>query len=387
MAWVFLKLGLTSFGGPIAHVGYFRREFVERRRWLNDVDFGRLLALCQFLPGPASSQLGFSIGLLREGGWGGVAAFTGFTLPSAILMIAFAYLSHDLVGAWGEAIIHGLKLVAVAVVAQGLWGMARSLTPDWPRCLLAASALALMVWAPNALMQLAAVAIGALCGPLACRRVSTPGGETFGLSYSHRLGAVLMAAYGALLACALLGVSGRSEFGQIAAAFYRAGALVFGGGHVVLPLLQQTVVAPGWVDANAFLAGYGAAQAVPGPMFTLAAFLGARWQHGEGGALGALVALLAIFLPGLLLVSGCLPFWSALASHARAVRMLAGVNAVVVGLLAYAFYNPVWMGGIHDGVDVAIAGSGFILLTLARCPALAVVIGCVGVSLLRMATI
>lgn len=385
VAWTFLRLGLTSFGGPIAHISYFRREFVERRHWLDDVHFGRLVALCQFLPGPASSQLGFSIGLLRAGWWGGLAAFIAFTLPSALLMVGFGYASHDLAGPWGQAIVHGLKLVAVAVVAQGLLGMARSLTPDWPRRILAIGALALVALSPALPIQLAAVAIGAVLGPWLCRRVHAPEGDTFALTYGRRIGAALVVAYAGLLAATFADLANGSVRMQLAAAFYRSGALVFGGGHVVLPLLQQTVVSPGWIDPNTFLAGYGAAQAVPGPMFTLAAFLGERWQHGQGGVIGAGVALLAIFLPGLLLVSGALPFWRALGVHDQAARTLAGVNAIVVGLLAYAFYNPVWKSGIHDNVDIAIAFIGFLLLVVARCPTLLIVVGCLAASLLRMA--
>ena len=382
VARVFLRLGLTSFGGPIAHVGYFHREFVQRRRWMDEQHFGQLYALCQFLPGPASSQLGFSIGLLRAGWMGALAAFAGFTLPSALLMFAFAEASGRWAGPWGQAAIHGLKLVAVAVVAQGVLGMARTLCPDRPRALMAAAVIGLVALAPVAWMQLLVVVAGAALGPWACRRVEARNGETFALHYGPRTGAGMLAIHAALLAAALLAAPLLPPLGQVASAFYRTGALVFGGGHVVLPLLKQAVVAPGWIAPDRFLAGYGAAQAVPGPMFTLSAYLGAALRGGSGGVPGASVSLLAIFLPGMLMVSGALPFWRTWASRTRAVRMLAGVNAVVVGLLAYALYDPVWVSAIHGGTDFAVAAIAFVGLVAARWPPLAAVLWCVLASLL-----
>lgn len=379
----FLKLGLTSFGGPIAHLGYFRREFVERRRWLDEEHFGQLLALCQFLPGPASSQLGFSLGLLRAGWLGAIAAFIAFTLPSALLLFAFAALSDRLASPLGQGVIHGLKLVAVAVVAQGVLGMARTLTPDRPRALMAALAAALIAVSASSAMQLLVVAGGAALGPWLCRNVTARQGETFSLHYGRRLGTTLLCAYAVLLLAALTIAPGLPPLGQVAGAFYRTGALVFGGGHVVLPLLKQAVVDPGWVTNDTFLAGYGAAQAVPGPMFTLSAFLGERMQGGYGGTLGAVVSLLAIFLPGLLMVSGSLPFWRALAARDQAARMLAGVNAAVVGLLAAALYNPVWVSAVRDAEDFAIALIAFALLVAARWSPLGVVAWCVVASALR----
>jgi chromate transporter len=379
----FLKLGLTSFGGPIAHLGYFRREFVERRRWLDEERFGQLLALCQFLPGPASSQLGFSLGLLRAGWLGAIAAFIAFTLPSALLLFAFAALSDRLASPLGQGVIHGLKLVAVAVVAQGVLGMARTLTPDRPRALMAALAAALIAVSASSAMQLLVVAGGAALGPWLCRNVTARQGETFSLHYGRRLGTTLLCAYAVLLLAALTIAPGLPPLGQVAGAFYRTGALVFGGGHVVLPLLKQAVVDPGWVTNDTFLAGYGAAQAVPGPMFTLSAFLGERMQGGYGGMLGAVVSLLAIFLPGLLMVSGSLPFWRALAARDQAARMLAGVNAAVVGLLAAALYNPVWVSAVRDAEDFAIALIAFALLVAARWSPLGVVAWCVVASALR----
>jgi len=380
----FLKLGLTSFGGPIAHLGYFHREFVVRRRWLDEDHFAQLLALCQFLPGPASSQLGFSIGLLRAGWLGAIAAFIAFTLPSALLLFAFGELSHLLTGPWGQSVIHGLKLVAVAVVAQGVLAMARTLAPDMPRALMAAIAAGLIAINPASIMQLAVVVGGAVLGPWLCKTVTSRQGETFPLHYARRTGTVLIATYAALLLLAFTLAPELPPLAQIAAAFYRTGSLVFGGGHVVLPLLKQAVVAPGWVSNDAFLAGYGAAQAVPGPMFTVAAFLGEQSQGGRGGAPGATISLLAIFLPGLLLVSGVLPFWRTLASRNQAARMLAGVNAAVVGLLSAALYNPVWISAVHDGKDFAIALVAFTLLVAARWSALSVVAWCVIASMARL---
>ncbi|WP_343817626.1 chromate efflux transporter [Dyella marensis] len=382
---IFLRLGLTSFGGPIAHLGYFRREFVQRRRWLDEEHFAQLLALCQFLPGPASSQLGFSIGLLRAGWAGALAAFVGFTLPSALLLFAFAEFSGQLAGPWGQAVVHGLKLVAVAVVAQGVLGMARSLCPDPPRALLAVLAAALMLFSALPAMQWLVVAGGAALGPLICRQVVARQGETFALTYGSRSGAVLLLAYGVLLVAALVLPPLLPPLGQMAGAFYRTGALVFGGGHVVLPLLKHAIVDPGWVSPDTFLTGYGAAQAVPGPMFTLSSFLGKQMYGGQGGAAGALVGVLSIFLPGLLAVSGTLPFWRALAARDRAARMLAGVNAAVVGLLAAAFYDPVWVSAVADAGDFAIAAVGFVGLVAVQWPAWAVVIWCVGASLARHA--
>lgn len=378
---IFLRLGLTSFGGPVAHVGYFHREFVQRRRWLDEEHFGQLLALCQFLPGPASSQLGFSIGLLRAGWTGAIAAFLAFTLPSALLMFVFAQWSGHLTGPWGQSVIHGLKLVAVAVVAQGVLAMARKLCPDWQRALLALAAVIATVASTVAWTQLVVVACGALLGLWACRHLEGRRGETFSLRYGPKTGAAFLVMYGALLTTAIVAAPALPRLGQVASAFYRTGALVFGGGHVVLPLLKQAVVDPGWVTPDAFLSGYGAAQAMPGPMFTLSAFLGKQIYGGQGGWLGAAVSVLAIFLPGLLLISGVMPYWRSLASKAWVASMLAGVNAVVVGLLASAFYNPVWMSAVRSGQDIAIAAVAFVGLTWARWPALVIVAWCVGASL------
>jgi len=385
VAAAFLKLGLTSFGGPIAHLGYFRREFVERRRWLDEEHFGELLGLCQFLPGPASSQLGFCLGLQRAGWAGALAAFVGFTLPSALLLYVLAASSTHLAGPWGQAAVHGLKLVAVAVVAHAVLGMARTLTPDPPRVLLAAAAAGLTAVGGSASMQLLVVAGGAALGPWLCRQTMPRPSGNLALRYGRRTASLLLLTYGTLLICALMVAPAAAPLGQAAGAFYRAGALVFGGGHVVLPLLKQAVVDPGWIDDNTFLAGYGAAQAVPGPMFTISAFLGERLHGGQGGLTGATLSLLAIFLPGFLLVAGVLPFWQALSARAATARMLAGINAVVVGLLAAALYDPVWVGAVHDAKDFAIVLIGFAFLAGVGWPSWGVVLWCVLASLARFA--
>lgn len=383
----FLKLGLLSFGGPIAHIGYFQRELIERRRWMDESHYAQLVALCQFLPGPASSQLGFAMGLIRAGWAGAVAAFLAFTLPSAVLLFGFAQLLPALQHPVGLAAVHGLKLVAVAVVANGLWGMVQKLTPDTTRRLIAAVVAAIVVVSSNALIPLLVVAVGAALGLVFCRQVSLPSGTTFQLRYARRMGGLLLAVFATILAAALVPALTAAPLASAAAAFYRAGALVFGGGHVVLPLLQEAVVAPGWLGADEFLAGYGAAQAIPGPMFSLAAFLGARLSGAQGGAIGASVSLMAIFLPGFLLVAGVLPFWQALARRRWAGSALAGVNAAVVGLLAAALYEPVWNSAVIAPVDFAVVVVAFALLASPRTPVLLVLAWCVATSVLGAALI
>ena len=370
---IFLRLGLTSFGGPVAHLGYFREEFVARRRWLTEDAFADLVALCQFLPGPASSQVGLALGL-RQAGWGGaLAAWLGFTLPSALVM---ALLGLGLVAGQGlvpAGVLHGLKVAAVAVVAQAVWGMARSLCRGPARLLLMVLACALALLWPGVVGQVGAMLVAALAGlGLWGRAGAMPappsqGGLAAGVR--PRTGALLLAAFAALLV--LLPLAARAwpqGWLVLADAFYRAGALVFGGGHVVLPLLQAEVVATGWVAADDFLAGYGLAQAVPGPLFTFAAFLGAAAGHGAGGWLGAAVCLVAIFVPAFLLVAGALPFWDRLRHNARARAALAGVNAAVVGLLLAALYHPVWTSAIHAPADLALALAAFAALVWARVP-------------------
>jgi chromate transporter len=376
----FLKLGLTSFGGPIAHIGYFRRELVERRKWVGESEFAQLLALCQFLPGPTSSQLGFSLGLLRVGWPGALAAFAAFTLPSALLLFAFAATLPSLSGPVGDAAIHGLKLVALCVVAQGVLGMARQLCPDAARATIAAIAAGLVLIAGQAWVQLLVVALGAVAGLVFCRGVQPVPGSGLALRYGTRLGWALVAMFALLLVGLPLLARGGPGLIVLAEAFYRAGALVFGGGHVVLPLLEETVVTPGWISQDDFLAGYGAAQAVPGPMFTISAYLGARLPGEEGGLVGAAVALAAIFLPGFLLVAGVLPLWRQLASRTGAARSIAGVNAAVVGLLGAALYDPVFTAAVRAPVDLAIALVGFALLIAWRASPLLVVLWCVAAS-------
>lgn len=377
----FLKLGMTAFGGPIAHLGYMRREFVERRGWLDEARFAQLLAVCQFLPGPASSQLGFAIGLLRAGGLGALAAFVAFTLPSAVLMLGFALLATQSALGIGAALLHGLKLVAVVVVAHGLLGMARQLTPDAPRVLIAAFAGALMLLAGQAWMQLLVIALGGVLGLGLCRKVLPANAAGLRLRFGRRAAMVFAGLYFAGLGLALLvPASATPTMPSVAGTFYQAGALVFGGGHVVLPLLQHGVVDTGWMNADTFLAGYGAAQAVPGPMFSLAAFLGAQLPSAWPPAVMAVVALLAMFLPGFLLLLAVLPFWAQLTRYRPAARAMAGINAAVVGLLAAAFYNPVWVEAMHAPTDIAIAAIGFALLAFGRIASLWVVLWCVAAA-------
>ncbi|HEX3349654.1 MAG TPA: chromate efflux transporter [Acetobacteraceae bacterium] len=365
----FLRLGLTSFGGPIAHLGYFRAEFVERRRWLGERTYADLVALSQFLPGPASSQTGFAIGLLRGGPLGGLAAWTGFTVPSAILLVLFAYGATGIAGsALGAGVLHGLKLVAVAIVAQAVLGMARSLCPDRARASIAVAALALAVAAPGSLAQVGAILLGGLAGLWFCRDAGAGLPESIHLPVSRRAGVVCLVLFFLLLALSFVPVPSAAV--ALFDAFYRSGALVFGGGHVVLPLLRDAVVTPRWVPDGAFLAGYGAAQAVPGPLFTFAAYLGAV----IGGVPGAVVALLAIFLPGILVLVGTLPFWTALRSYGGAQAAMRGINAAVVGLLGAALYDPVWTSAVQGRADFAIAAAGFVLLVAWRTPPLVVVV-------------
>ena len=374
---IFLRLGLTSFGGPVAHLGYFRSEFVERRRWLGEAAYADLVALCQFLPGPASSQVGFALGLMRAGYPGALAAWAGFTLPSALALIALALgIAHA-----GDAVpagaLHGLKVVAVAVVAQAVWGMARSLCPDAPRrALMAASAALLIAW-PGSVTQLLAIGVAGVIG-LAWRRPAADAPhEPLAVPVTRRAGAVWLAVFFALLlGLPLLAATWPSHALAVADAFYRAGALVFGGGHVVLPLLQASVVPPGWVDGDAFLAGYGAAQAVPGPLFTFAAFLGASLQSAPTGWAGGLLALAAIFTPACLLIAGALPFWDSLRARPGVRAALMGINAAVVGLLLAALWNPVITSGIRGVGDALLAAVALLALMKWKWPPWAVVAGC-----------
>ncbi len=368
---VFLHLGLTSFGGPVAHLGYFRDTFVTRRRWLSEAAYADLVALCQFLPGPASSQVGMAVGLLRAGFPGALAAWLGFTLPSAVVLMAFAAVQTSMLAV---GVLHGLKLAAVAVVAQAVWGMARSLctTPaQWAITSIAAGAV--LFW-PSVWGQVAVIAVAGLAGLVLFRGRQIVAHEAVHVPLTPRAGAVLLALFFMLLAgLPLLAWLWPERMVQAGAAFYQAGALVFGGGHVVLPLLQTAVVPPGWIDNDAFLAGYGAAQAVPGPLFTFAAFLGTVMT---GNWWGGAFCLLAIFVPSFLLVAGALPFWDRLRRNARARGALAAVNAAVVGLLLAALYQPVWTGSVRTLLDVAIVVVALAALMPGRLPPWLVVTGC-----------
>ncbi|MEQ6888006.1 chromate efflux transporter [Halomonas sp. CS7] len=373
--WAFLLLGLTSFGGPVAHLGYFRHEFVTRRRWLAEADYADLVALCQFLPGPASSQVGFALGLLRAGPWGAALAWIAFTLPSALALVAFAWGASLSEGPVASGLVHGLKVAAVAIVAQAVWGMAKSLCPDRRRAGIALAAVFTLVLVGGHLGQLAAILMGALAGLMLCHASDEVAPRAvLSLPVSHRAGGLALAAFLALLVgLPLLALASASPTLDLLDAFYRAGALVFGGGHVVLPLLEAELVPPGWVSPETFLAGYGAAQAVPGPLFTLTAYLGSLLAIGPGGLLGAALALVAIFVPGLLLVVAVMPFWNRLRHWDAARSAMRGANAAVVGILGMALYDPVWTSVILGPEPFALALAGFLLLVRWRLPAWAVV--------------
>ncbi|MBV8036864.1 chromate efflux transporter [Roseateles sp.] len=372
---IFLRLGLTSFGGPVAHLGYFRTEFVERRKWLDDAKFSDVVALCQFLPGPASSQVGIAIGMMRAGWLGSVAAWLGFTLPSALLLIAFGYGMSRFGGLADSGIVHGLKVVAVAVVAQAVWGMAKSLCPDRPRAGLAIVAALLTLVLPSTLGQIGAIAASAVVGVTLLRAAAaTPNQEPLGI-LSRASGVASLAVFALLL----IGLPAAAQLSAspllgLLDGFFRAGALVFGGGHVVLPLLQSVAVPSGAASNAEFLAGYGAAQAIPGPLFTFAAYLGTVMATPVQGWIGGLLFLVAIFAPAYLLVMGVLPFWDGLRQRATVRAALAGVNAGVVGILLSALYDPVWTSAISSRADFGLALSAFGLLVYGRVPPLAVVL-------------
>ncbi|PMC01809.1 chromate transporter [Microbacterium sp. UMB0228] len=377
---VFLRLGVTSFGGPIAHLGYFRTEIVERRRWMDDRAYADLVALCQFLPGPASSQVGFGIGLHRAGYRGALAAFIAFTLPSAALMLAFASGAALFTGTIGEGILAGLKIVAVAIVAQAVLGMAKTLTPDRQRAAIAAVAALAALLLAGSLGQIMAIVLGGIAGYFVCRAPAANTATAVRFPVTRAAGIAALTLFVAILAGMpiLAAVTGNDSV-ALFDAFARAGALVFGGGHVVLPLLQSGVVDPGWVTNADFLAGYGAAQAVPGPLFTLAAFLGGAADVGPGGAAGAGIALAGIFLPGFLLLIGVLPFWNRLQHHERVQAIMRGANAAVVGILAAALYTPVFTTAILTPPAFALALVCFVLLVAWKLPPwIVVIIGAAG---------
>ncbi len=371
----FLRLGFTSFGGPVAHIGYFRTEFVERRRWLREGNYADIVALCQFLPGPASSQVGVSLGMLRAGLPGALAAWCGFTLPSAIVLILFAYGVGEFADLGHSAWLGGLKAVAVAVVAQAVWAMSLKLCPDRQRKTLAVIAAILVLAIPSSLGQVAVIALGAVYGWFFVAGAQQSENESVGVRLGRRTAVASLCIFAVLLAALpWLALHSGSHALDLAARFYRSGSLVFGGGHVVLPLLQDSVVPPGWIGNDAFLAGYGAAQAVPGPLFTFSAYLGAAMAPQPHGWLGGLICLLAIYLPSFLLLVGVLPFWDDLRKVRGVQAALGGVNAAVVGLLLAALYTPVWTSGVRTAADFALAATAFLLLTVWRVPPWLVVI-------------
>ncbi len=373
---VFLRLGLTSFGGPVAHLGYFRTEFVQRRKWLSDRAYADLVALCQFLPGPASSQVGMAIGLQRAGVLGMAAAWAGFTLPSAVLLLAFAFGVSALGDLSQAGWVLGLKAAAVAVVAHAVLGMAKSLTPDARRATIAVAVMASVVLVPGSLTMLGALFMAGILGLLFCRPQHDPAesGDTFPVRVRPAVAGISLAVFGLLLGGLpiLTMLTGNATSGLFDI-FYRTGSLVFGGSHVVLPLLEAEMVQTGLVESGTFLAGYGAAQAVPGPLFTFAAFLGAVTTSGPGGMAGASIALIAIFLPSALLVLGVLPFWERLRRIVGVRRALMGVNAGVVGLLAAALYDPVFVEGVTGAASFLVAVLSFVALASWKAPAWAVV--------------
>ncbi len=374
---VFLGLGLTSFGGPVAHLGFFRDAFVARRQWLSERAYADLVALCQFLPGPTSSQVGMALGLMRAGYAGLFAAWIAFTLPSALIMVAFAYGAGSLESVAGTGWIEGFKAAAVAVVAHAVLGMARSLTPDKERATIAVLAMAGAIVLPSAIGQVSVIVIGGLVGLLWLRPAMVPDSEKGAplMTVARSVGLVMLVAFGVfLILLPLVAAStGDATLGLIDS-IYRTGALVFGGGHIVLPLLQAEMVETGLVDRDMFLAGYGAVQAMPGPLFTFAAYLGAVAQTPLSGLAAAAIALVAIYVPSALLVIGCLPFWERLRRAPRARRALSGINAAVVGLLAAALYDPVFVSGITSPTAMVIAALAFVALASWETPAWAVVI-------------
>ena len=373
--WVATRLGLTSFGGPIAHLGYFHEEYVNRRKWIDEQNYADLVALCQSLPGPTSSMVGTAIGLTRAGLAGGLAHWIGFTWPSAFALIAFAYGLGFVGESSGAGWLHGLKLVAVPVVAVAIWGMARTLCPDRERATMAiVTAVIALAW-PTAGGQVLPIIAAGFIGWCLFPPASTPPALHMRVPISHWTGMVSWVLFfGLLLGLPLLRQVVSSQSIAVFDSFYRAGALVFGGGHVVLPLLQAGVVAPGWVTKEQFVAGYGAAQAVPGPLFTFGAYLGFVMRTQPNGLAGAALGLVGIFLPGLLMTAGALPFWDSLRSRTSFQSAIRGINAAVVGLLLAAFYNPVWTSAISKPLDFGLAILAFGLLAFWKLPPWLVVV-------------
>ena len=371
----FLRLGVTSFGGPTAHLGYFRNELVQRRQWVTEQQYGQLVALCQFLPGPASSQVGFALGLIRGGYLGAFAAWFAFTVPSALLLVLFAMGAVALDGPVGQGLLIGLKAVAVAVVAHAVWGMAKSLTPDLRRIIIGIFAVGLALFIPGTYGQLFAIAVGLIAGMIWCRKLVSTDEQALSVRVSKRVGILCAVAFGLLLVGLPLMVAATNHaWLALTDAFYRAGALVFGGGHVVLPLLQGEEAIASAVSQDQFLAGYGAAQAVPGPLFTFAAYLGFEMGEGPSAWVSAAIALVAVFVPGLLLLVAVLPFWNAVRNNTTVAAAMAGANAAVVGVLTAALITPIITSGITGIAPLIIALGCFAFLQFAKLPAWAVVL-------------
>lgn len=373
--WIFLRLGLTSFGGPVAHLGFFREEFVTRRQWLSDRSYADLVALCQFLPGPASSQVGIALGFSRAGYSGALAAWAGFTLPSAIVLILFAIGISSVGTSFSAGALQGLKIVAVAVVAQAVWGMARSLCTDAKRVTIMMLATCAVLLMPSIWTQVGVILVAGIAGLALFKPTQLSSHEPLPIQISRRTGALWLALFFVvLIALPIASDALPNQTLAIVDAFYRSGSLVFGGGHVVLPLLQTEVVPTGWVDEQVFLAGYGATQAMPGPLFTFAAFLGASMTSAPSGWTGGMIALIAIFIPSFMLVVGALPFWEQLRQNLRTQAALMGINASVVGLLLAALYQPVWTSAILSAQDFVLALVAFIALMFWKLPPWLVVI-------------
>lgn len=369
---VFFRLGLTSFGGPTAHIGFFHDEFVKRRAWVDEATYADLVALCQFLPGPASSQVGMALGLSRAGQLGAIAAWLGFTLPSALILVLFAFGVNKF--QLGNGWLHGLKIVAVAVVAQAIWAMAVKLCPDKKRATIAVMATVCSLISSSALIQIFVILVGGIGGILFLRKSQELPHSPIKARVTRLNGGMLLGAFALLLAILpVVAKSSNYHAVKLFDSFFRAGSLVFGGGHVVLPLLQAELVPAGWVSQELFMAGYGASQGIPGPLFSFAAYLGAVSPESPSGWLGAIVCLLAVFLPSYLLIVGILPFWERLRGYSGARNAMLGINAAVVGLLIAAFYNPVWTSAIYAGKDFSFASVCFLLLVFWKIPSWVVV--------------
>jgi chromate transporter len=378
----FLTLGLTSFGGPAAHIGYFRTHFVEQKKWISENQFSQLLAICQFLPGPASSQLGFAIGLLKAGWLGAIAAFLAFTMPSVAILIGFANLLPLLSNTYGDALIHGLKLVACIVVADAVIGMGKKLCPDKQRLSIALIAASIILLTPFAWAQILVVVLAGIAGLFLCRGVTIEAQSQLSVPYSQGVGLVLLGVFLTLLTFFMM-VPLEGLF-AIFQAFYQAGALVFGGGHVVLPLIEASVVESGWINNESFLAGYGASQAIPGPMFAFAAYLGALIPTEYSALVGAFSALIFMFLPGFLLLAAVLPLWQKLSNLSYLAYVIAGINAAVVGVLGAALYDPIFTSAVITHWDMVIVILGYGLLGFWQRSPLSIVIWCLFTSMLTL---